>query len=609
MSRHAMPFGAEFDKKLGTLFRLWAPGLREVVLELMPQDDDNAARHEMRALEGGWHELRWPDARPGMRYRFDVGNGLRVPDPASRFNPQDIHGASEIVDPLAYRWQDASWRGRPWHETVLYELHVGSFTAEGSYRAAAKRLPELAALGITAIELMPLADFPGQRGWGYDGVLQFAPDASYGPTEELKSFVDQAHGLGLMVLLDVVYNHFGPDGNYLHAYCPAFFNSDHQTPWGSAINFDGERHQAVRDFFRHNALYWIEEFHFDGLRMDAVHAILDDSPVHITREIAEALAAGPGRERQVHLVLENDANQARKLARRDDGSLAWATAQWDDDVHHAAHVLLTGERDGYYGDFSDALPKLARSLAEGFAYQGEASAHRQGCPHGEPSAHLPPTAFVSFLQNHDQIGNRAFGERLSAIADARKLDALYACLLLSPHIPMLFMGEEFAASTPFLYFCDFEAELAEAVAVGRRDEFARFAAFADGAKRASIPDPNAHDTFDQCVLRWDERESGAHQQRLLLIKTLLALRHRHLVPLLPSMVRGGEHRVDGGVLQIAWPVADGQAWHLAANLGDDVTQFALPPGQTIYASHECAQAVWPPYSVRVTRRQILEIDR
>jgi maltooligosyltrehalose trehalohydrolase len=468
---------------------------------------------------------------------------------------------------------------------VLYELHVGAFTPEGTFAAARERLHELAALGITAIELMPVADFPGKRNWGYDGVLLFAPDASYGTPDELKSLVDRAHALGMMVLLDVVYNHFGPEGNYLHAWCPQFFNPRHHTPWGAAINFDGDGNRPVRDFYLHNALYWIEEFHFDGLRLDAVHAIRDDSPRHIVAEIGDALRAGPGRDRHVHLVLENDANEARYLER--DASLAplCASAQWNDDLHHAAHVLITGERDGYYADYADApLERLGRALAEGFIYQGEASAFRAGAPRGEPSGHLPPAAFVSFLQSHDQVGNRALGQRLHALADERMERAALACLLLSPHIPMLFMGEEFAASTPFLFFCDFGPDLARAVTEGRRREFARFAGFSEESVRARIPDPCDAATFESSKLRWEERARAPHRERLELVRKLLALRRQYLAPRLRGARGGAKLEILNGVLRVEWMLGDGARLRLLAHFG--VTPATVPPllgGEVVYA--------------------------
>jgi len=577
-----MPFGAETRADGTTRFRLWAPGVRSVELELAgPQGQ---ARLAMQRDAQGWHE-RVTRAAPGTRYGFVVGEGLRVPDPASRFNPDDVHGASEVVDPLAYDWRHADWRGRPWHEAVVYELHVGTFTPEGTFAAAAARLPPLAALGITAVELMPVADFPGTRNWGYDGVLPFAPDASYGRPEDLKALVDAAHALGLMVLLDVVYNHFGPEGNYLHAYCREFFNPKHQTPWGAAINFDGPGARTVRDFFIHNALYWVEEYRFDGLRLDAIHAIRDDSTPHIVSEIAQALHAGPGRERAVHLVLENDANQSHFLARDALGGPRAATAQWNDDVHHALHVPLTGETDGYYADYADTpLERLGRGLAEGFVYQGEPSTFRGGERRGEPSAQLPPTAFISFLQTHDQVGNRAFGERIHALCEPARERAALAALLLSPQVPMLFMGEEWAAATPFQFFCDFGAELAEAVTRGRREEFGRFAAFTDPAVRERIPDPNAFTTFQASKLNWAEREIAPHRERLALVRELLEIRRQHIVPRLAAARTGGRFEIANGVLCVAWPLAARATLHLALNLVDaEASLPQIPRGRGLYA--------------------------
>ncbi|MEO7058060.1 MAG: malto-oligosyltrehalose trehalohydrolase [Caldimonas sp.] len=575
---HVAPFGAQVDLAADaqTCFRLWAPSQSVVSLRLGGEAPATLAMQRDRA---GWHELSVAGAGPGTRYGFVTGGELLVPDPASRSNPDDVHGLSEVIDPRAYDWQCTTWRGRPWHEAVIYEMHIGTFTAEGSFEAAAEQLAALRDVGVTAIELLPVADFPGTRNWGYDGVLHFAPDASYGRPDDLKAFVDRAHGLGLMVLLDVVYNHFGPDGNYLHAYCPEFFNPRHQTPWGAAINFDGEQSEAVRDFYVHNALHWVEEYRFDGLRLDAIHAIADDTPRHIVHEIASALRDGPGRERHVHLVLENERNQASLLTPMAAIAGGGASAQWNDDLHHAAHVLLTRESDSYYADFAEApAARFAQALAEGFVYQGQASAFRDGRLHGELSDGLPSTAFVSCLQNHDQIGNRAFGERLDRLAPAGQLDAAYACLLLSPHVPMLFMGEEFAASTPFLYFCDFEGELAEAVTNGRRKEFSRFSAFADAVSRARIPDPAAASTFEASKLDWSERSAGAHGRRLALIRQLLTVRRERLWPLLAGHVPRGIYSADDDVIAIDWPLADGSRWSMRANFGDGARPVDLPAG-------------------------------
>jgi len=586
---HAMPFGATVHGG-GVDFALWAPSANDILLLYTPAGAATVS-HAMQRSADGWHRLTLADAHHGDSYAYRLPDGITMPDPASRFNPQDVHKPSQIVDPVRFDWTDAEWRGRPWHEAVVYELHVGTFTEEGTFNATRERLRELAELGITAVELMPLADFPGARNWGYDGVLQFAPDASYGTPEDLKALVAAAHALGLMVLVDVVYNHFGPEGNYLHACCPEFFNTAERTPWGSAINFDGPHSRTVRDFFIHNALYWVEEFHVDGLRMDAIHAIRDTSPKHIVQEIREALDAGPAREGHVHLVLENDANQASMLARDGSGRPIAGTAQWNDDLHHAVHTLATGEGDGYYADYADdPAAGFARALAEGFIYQGQPSAFRGGELRGEPSTQLPPTAFVSYLQTHDQVGNRAFGERIHTLGDPVLVRAAFACLLLSPHVPMFFMGDEFAASSPFLYFCDFGPELASAVAEGRRAEFGGFAAFADEAARARIPDPNAEETFLASKLRWRERGTRPHFARLCEVQQLLDVRYRLLVPHLAGAHRAGNHRVEAGVIQLDWELGE-KRLHLVSNLGTQTAvQAAAPPGAVIYSTGSAADA-------------------
>lgn len=589
---HTMPFGATVQAQ-GVDFAFWAPSAEAVVLEhRAAASGSTAVSLPMERDAHGWHRLSVPQAGQGDSYGFRLPDGTRVPDPASRFNPEDVHGPSMVIDPRHFEWTDETWRGRPWEEAVVYELHVGTFTDEGTFQTARQRLEELVDLGITAIELMPLADFPGRRNWGYDGVLPFAPDASYGTPGDLKALIDAAHSLGLMVLLDVVYNHFGPEGNYLHAYCPEFFNPGHQTPWGPAINFDGPASRTVRDFFVHNACYWIEEFRFDGLRMDAIHAIHDETRPHIVQEIRQALDAGPARGRHVHLVLENDANQASMLMRDGRGIPVAGTAQWNDDLHHAVHVLATGERDGYYADYAgDPVSSFACALAEGFVYQGQPSAFRNGERRGEPSTRLPPQAFVSFLQTHDQVGNRAFGERIHALGDPVLVRAAMACLLLSPHVPMFFMGDEFAASTPFLYFCDFGPELATAVAEGRRAEFGGFAAFADEAARARIPDPNAESTFLESKLRWRERGTRTHFERLCEVRQLLDLRHRLIVPRLAGMTAAGVYRCENGTLQVAWDLGSPEArLHLLAHFGDGpVTGVAPPPGKAIHSEGATVQ--------------------
>jgi maltooligosyltrehalose trehalohydrolase len=584
-----MPFGAEFDAQGRTRFRLWAPSATEVELEL--SGTDSAFRSvPIAELGDGWYETVCEDAPPGTRYRYRIDQELLSPDPASRFNPDDVHGASEVVDPCAYEWRDERWRGRSWSEAVIYELHVGAFTRAGTFAAVEKRLAELVRHGITAIELMPVADFPGRRNWGYDGVLPFAPDSSYGRPEALKHLVDAAHGQGVMMILDVVYNHFGPDGAYVHRFARPFFTDRHQTPWGDAINFDGPRCEWVREFFVQNALYWLHEFHFDGLRVDAVHSIHDDSPRHFVTELTERIHASTDAGRQVHVVLENHENEARYLLRDHAGRPRQATAQWNDDCHHVLHTRLTGECDGYYAAYAGRdVELLGRCLAEGFAYQGEPYCTEHDRPRGEASRHLPPDAFVSFLQNHDQVGNRAFGERIDALASPDAVEAALAILLLAPQVPMLFMGEEYAAPQPFQFFCDFGTGLAAAVTEGRRREFARFAKFTDPEERARIPDPNAAATFEASRLTWPDRRRSPHRERLALVRRLLRIRRREILPVSTVLAAGAARYeiIDNRGVVVVWPTRDGRQLRLAANVSGQPLGVNLPPhrARTLYRSH------------------------
>jgi maltooligosyltrehalose trehalohydrolase len=601
--RYNMPFGAEYRDDGSVRFRLWAPAARQVELCLA----GTSVEIPLERRDQGWFELVTDAAKPGTQYRFRINGEQEVPDPASRFQPQDVHGPSEVVRPDAFDWRDHAWRGRRWEEAVIYELHVGAFSSPGTFSAVRDRLDYLADLGITAVELMPVADFPGRHNWGYDGVFLFAPDSVYGRPEDLKELVQSAHERGIMVLLDVVYNHFGPEGNYLRSYAPQFFTDRHRTPWGDGINFDGPESRVVRDFFIHNALYWLTEFHFDGLRLDAVHAIIDDSTPHILTELADAVRSAIGADHYVHLILENDRNQAHHLKRGEHCRPMRYTAQWNDDIHHALHVLITGERDGYYLDYSERpLDQLGRCLSEGFAYQGEVSLHRNGERRGEPSASLPPTAFISFLQNHDQIGNRAFGERIIDLADPRAVRAAMAILLLAPSPPLLFMGEEFGAETPFLFFCDFNKNLATAVTEGRRNEFACFARFNDPDQRERIPDPSADTTFEASRLNWSEIEQPGHAEWLRFYRRLLRLRCQHIVPrLLTGCVVDANYEIKGDRgITVHWnfprPAED---LILMANLGADSLSVSLPSdSNAIYASDELsadalAQGMLPPWSV------------
>jgi maltooligosyltrehalose trehalohydrolase len=601
----SMPFGASVCEDGGVRFRLWAPKAKRVDLLL----ETNNIVLPLARMDDGWFELTTQDATCGAQYRLQIDGGIKVPDPASRFQPQDVAGPSEVVDPKKIDWQDESWLGRPWEEAVIYELHVGAFTPEGTFDGVERKLDYLCNMGVTAIELMPVADFPGERNWGYDGVLLYAPDNCYGRPDDLKRLIQAAHAKGLMVFLDVVYNHFGPEGNYLHAYAPQFFTKRHHTPWGDAINFDGPESRTVRDFFIWNALYWLEEYHFDGLRFDAVHAIVDDSKPNFLTELAETIRERCV-ERQVHLIVENDDNVAHYLERDRKGSVCLYNAQWDDDIHHAMHVLLTGESDGYYADYSrQPVKKLCRCLTEGFAYQGEYSEFHED-KRGEPSGALPPSAFVSFMQNHDQTGNRAFGERIGQLAPLHAVRAAMEIFLLAPLPPMLFMGEEFAAATPFLYFCNFHGELASAVTNGRRNEFARFDKFRSPELRDRIPDPNAEETFLQSKLDWAAVELECHSRWLRLYRELLSIRRQAIVPLIGQISEAVIELYDeqARVSAVSWLVENGKQLELTANLSRN--SAVLPAGvlptrsssSLLYASSpECVtdseHTSLPPWSV------------
>jgi len=579
-----MRFGATWHAGTAN-FRLWAPSAKAVEL-LLYAEGEAAQSIELARSSQGWYEHRAVVA-PATNYAYKIDRELVVPDPASRFNPRGVHAPSALIDPGAFAWSDIAWRGRPWQEAVLYELHVGTFTPEGTFDAIIARLPALAELGITAIELMPVATFAGNRGWGYDGVLPFAPHPAYGTPEDLKRLVQAAHAQGLMMILDVVYNHFGPEGNYLGRYAQDFFNPAHQTPWGAAVNLDGPHADVVRDFFIHNALYWLEEFHFDGLRLDAVHALRDDSSLHFVEELAQRVQMGPGSRRHVHLILENNRNEAKFLKRAANAVPFIATAQWNDDFHHPLHVLTTGESEGYYADYArDPISHLGRAMAEGFVFQGEYSEFEQ-TRRGEPSRELPPVAMIDFLQTHDQIGNRAFGERLSQLTGDRELRAAYALLLLQPAIPMLFMGEEWAAKTPFLYFCDFTGELGAAVTSGRRKEFAGFARFAID----QVPDPNAVSTMLESRIDWNERAQSEHRSWLDYVRELLALRREHIVPLIPLLLRSGScYRVDAGVLTVEWTSSDQRTLRMHANFGSQPAELAQLGDKIIFATDTAADS-------------------
>ncbi|WP_137134411.1 malto-oligosyltrehalose trehalohydrolase [Rhizobium sp. FKY42] len=552
-----------------TEFRFWSPQSQTV--QLVVEGD---APVEMEPVEDGWFSCTVVGAAAGTRYAFLLPDGLQVPDPASRFQPDDVHGVSEVIDHGAYRWRARSWKGRPVEELVFYEMHIGAFTAEGTFKAAIDKLDHLAGLGITALQIMPIADFPGSYGWGYDGVMPYAPESSYGRPEDLMALIDAAHERGFCVFLDVVYNHFGPDGNYLPAYAP-IFTDHHKTPWGNGINFDAEHSDTVRSFMIENAVYWVRDFRFDGLRLDAVHAIKDDSEEHLLKALARRVRAEAG-DRHIHLVVENENNDSDLLERDADGRPIHFTAQWNDDVHHVLHIAGTGETFGYYKDFADDSAKLGKALAEGFVFQGEMMEYR-GEARGKPSDHLPPTAFVSFMQNHDQIGNRALGDRMIASQPLDRMKALAVCYLLSPQLPMLFMGEEFGAKQPFPFFCDFNEELNEKVRKGRREEFSRLPGFdAD-----DLPDPTARETFEMAKLNWTELSSSVSREITAFYRNILNVRHRIVVPLLASgSTAPAVYEKQGAAVVVRWDFGVRQLT-LLANLADENVSFE-PQGDMIF---------------------------
>jgi maltooligosyltrehalose trehalohydrolase len=540
-------------------FRVWAPAARQVAVRLVRAPDSDVA---LDPAPEGWFSGRVEGVAAGDRYHFVLDAGQLIPDPASRWQPDGVHGPSAIVDPSAFEWRSRSWSAPSIDALVLYELHVGTFTPQGTFAAAASRLEWLADLGVTAVELMPVSAFPGTRNWGYDGAALFAPADAYGAPDDLRRFVDRAHQLNLAVFADVVYNHFGPDGAWAAACSRQFFSDRHTSPWGAGINLDGPGSASVRRFFIEHALAWLHEYRFDGLRLDATHALVDDSPTHFLAELAQAVrAAVPGRH--VLLVAEDHRNLRTLVDPIERGG--WGLdGVWADDFHHVARRLAAGDNEGYYRDFEGTTGELARTLADGWLFQGERSVHLEG-PRGTSPSGLPLVRFVICLQNHDQIGNRAFGERLHHQIAPEVFRALTAVLLLAPETPLLFMGQEWAASSPFLYFTDHHEELGRLVRQGRREEFRDFRAFADPALRERIPDPQDAGTFVRSRLDWDERLHPPHSQTVAMHRDLLALRRTVSPVEVSGMVDAGRieaidrdgvvlrrHTVDGGeVLLIA----------------------------------------------------------
>ncbi|MTH46034.1 malto-oligosyltrehalose trehalohydrolase [Intestinirhabdus alba] len=563
-------WGSEFVAKDVVRFRVWATGHEKITLILAGE------RYAMHAAGNGWFEREVSGVTPGAEYQYLPDDGPALPDPASRAQVGDVNGPSRVIDPTAYRWQNAQWQGCRWEEAVFYELHIGTFTPEGTFRAAIAKLPYLAELGVTLIELMPVSQAGGNRGWGYDGVLLYAPHAAWGTPDDLKAFIDAAHGYGLSVVLDIVLNHFGPEGNYLPQLSPDFFHKEEMTPWGNGIAWDED---AVRRYMSEAPLYWLQEYNFDGLRFDAIDHIQDTTEKSILLEIAERIRAEIS-DRPIHLTTEDGRNIIFLHPRTADGGIPLFSGEWNDDFHNAVHVMATGETQGYYIDYADQPEKhVARAMSEGFAWQGEFSPF-SGRPRGERSAGQPPTAFVDFIQNHDQVGNRAQGERLIRLAGADKTRVLLAALLLSPHIPLLFMGEEYGETAPFFFFTDFHGELAQAVREGRAKEFSGHA----GHGEEDVPDPNAPDTFNRSKLDWKKLQSEEGKAFLAFTRELLLKRRKHIVPLLADAPGecGRVLQTAPGLVAVSWRFPKGTL-SLAFNIGD--TEVPLPemPGRTLFA--------------------------
>jgi len=549
------------------LFRLFAPAANQVRLAF---DETTSPTHEplvMRNCGNGWHELAVKEACAGTRYLFVLPDGRRVPDPASRFAPLGVHGPSEVTDLAAFPWSDTKWSGRPWHEVVLYELHVGAFTAQGTFRAATERLDHLQQLGVTAVELMCVSAFAGQRSWGYDGVQIYAPNSTYGRPEDLMAFVDAAHARGIAVILDVVYNHFGPEGNYIPLYFPQIFSRRHETAWGAALNFDGPHCHEVREFIVQNALFWVTQFHIDGLRLDASHALIDTSPQHILSEISERVHAA-ARGRHVHLILENERTIAQLLQRGESGQGLY-TAQWNHAVDHALGLAMYGECQDDDSARRHETHELARALAEGF-FSGDVSCD----PNSET---VPATSFVSFIQTHDLVGNRVFGERIDVLATPQAVRAIAAIYLLLPQIPMLFMGEEWSATSQFPFFSDYGGDLAEAVRHGRAEQMKKTGQ-ANDETLGRMPDPQAESTFLSAKLQWQEAKEPVHADQIQWYRRILSVRRRRILPLLEHWPEGcGSYEVHGpGRLACEWSLQNGNRLRLAVNLCASASDQVAP---------------------------------
>ena len=576
-----LPVGAECQRSGGVHFRVWAPRCQAVSVRI-----EGFEPVLLEAEAGGYFSGLVPEAGSGTRYRFCLdGETPGAPDPASRFQPEGPHGPSEVVDPSSFCWTDGEWQGRPREELVLYEMHVGTFTAEGTWEAATEQLPALAELGITCIEVMPVADFPGRFGWGYDGVNLFAPTRLYGHPDDFRRFVDGAHRLGICVILDVVYNHLGPDGNYLTCFAEQYLSDQYPNEWGDALNFDGPESEHVREFFIANAGYWIDEYHLDGLRLDATQQIYDTSPEHVIAAIVRRVrAAAPGRT--TFIVGENEPQHAKLVRSPEQGGYG-LDALWNDDFHHSAFVALTGHHEAYYSDYRGSPREFVVAAKHGFLYQGQRYSWQQKS-RGTPALDLPSESFVVFLENHDQIANSDSGRRMHQLTSPGRYRAMTAYFLLMPGLPMLLQGQEFGTSCPFLYFADHKPELAKNVRKGRREFLAQFPNLANPAMQGRLPDPDDQATFDHCVLNFRERDShAAHYQ---LHRDLLMLRRSDpVLRVRPARVEGTEIGERAWMLRFFGPASDRV---LLINLGGDLTLNPMPEPLLAPLENQAWRVLW-----------------
>lgn len=517
MKASFLPQGAELVDG-GVRYALWAPTAHSAEIQIYDQSGNSVRQVPLRPGREGHFVGIDLIGRAHDRFEASVNGGTPFPPPSSHFQPAGVHGPAEVLDPLSYKWHDSEWKRPVFRDLVIYELHIGTFTPTGTFRAAIDRLPYLRDLGVNSIEIMPVADFPGEWGWGYDGVQLFAPARCYGHPDDFRALIDAAHQHGLAVILDVVYNHFGPSGNYSGAFSPYYLEDKDHTPWGNAVNFGREFCEPVREFYRANLLYWMDYFHIDGFRLDATQSIVDPSPEHILSQLAQLVRARGG-----YIIAEDERNENRIITGLDEGGFGFHGV-WADDFHHSVEAA-TVEASRYTDDFTGELFELVEALQHGWIYRGQISRHR-GCGHGTPCQHLPYERFIFCISNHDQIGNRAFGERLNHLVNPASYRAASTLLLLSPYTPLLFQGQEWGASTPFLYFTDHEPELGQLVEEGRRRE-CRFEIFSNGA--TDIPSPQARDTFEASKLKWDETSAAPHAGTLLLYRELLRLRREHSV--------------------------------------------------------------------------------